>query len=61
MRQDRGEVKGFDLGPPLEEILATCEADTGLQPPVKQEPLSWAPMETAEQAMRRVREQDETG
>ncbi|MCH7666843.1 MAG: hydantoinase B/oxoprolinase family protein [Acidobacteria bacterium] len=59
MRAKRGEVKDFDLGPPLEEILATCEAETSLQPPVAPEPLSWAPMETGEQALRRVREQDQ--
>ena len=58
MRAKRGEVKDFDLGPPLEEILANCEAETSLQPPVAPEPLSWAPMETGEQALRRVREQD---
>ena len=59
MRAKRGEVKDFDLGPPLEEILANCEAETSLQPPVAPEPLSWAPMETGEQALRRVREQDQ--
>ena len=56
MRAARGEVKDFDLGPPLEEILARCEEETGLEPPVPQEPLAWAPMESGEAALRRVRE-----
>jgi N-methylhydantoinase B len=56
MKVERGEVKDFDMGPPLDEILATCEAETGLPAPVPQEPLPWAPMESDEEAMRRVRE-----
>ena len=57
MRAARGEVKDFDLGPELDEILASCEEETGIQPPVPQGlPLAWAPMESAEEAMRRVRE-----
>ena len=58
MRQKRGEVKDFDLGPALEEIIAACEAETGLKPPVPQEQLRWAKMETPEEAMQRVRSQD---
>ncbi|MEJ2084081.1 MAG: hydantoinase B/oxoprolinase family protein [Acidobacteriota bacterium] len=57
MRHERGDVKDFDLGPPLEEILAACESETGHAPPVPQEQLSWAKMETPEEAMQRVRDQ----
>ena len=55
LRNERGDVKDFDLGPGLEEILAQSEAETGLPAPVAQEPLAWAPMESAEDAMARVR------
>ena len=58
LRQERGPVKDFDLGPPLEEILARCEAETGLPAPQTQEPLAWAPMESGEAALARVRAQD---
>jgi N-methylhydantoinase B len=56
MAADRGEVKDFDMGPPLDEILEKCEAETGLPAPVPQEPLPWAEMESDEDALRRVRE-----
>lgn len=56
MRQERGEVRDFDFGPPLEEILSRTETETGLEPPRKQKPLSWAPMESPEEALQRVRE-----
>jgi N-methylhydantoinase B len=56
MAAERGEVKDFDMGPPLDEILAACEAETGLPAPVLQEPLPWAEMESDEDALRRVRE-----
>ncbi len=52
----RAEVKDFDLGPPLEEILSLCTKETGMDPPVRQEPLPWAQMETPEEALKRVRE-----
>jgi N-methylhydantoinase B len=58
MRVERGEVKDFDLGPSLEDILAACESETGLKPPVRQEQLRWATMETPEEAMSRVRDQE---
>jgi len=58
MRAERTEVKDFDMGPPLDEILAKCEEETGLPAPVPQEPLPWAKMESSEDALRRVREQD---
>jgi N-methylhydantoinase B len=56
LRAERGEVLDFDMGPPLEEILARAKEETGLEPPVPQEPLAWAPMESGEDALRRVRE-----
>jgi N-methylhydantoinase B len=34
MRADRpAELPVFDMGPPLEELLANCEAETGLPAP----------------------------
>ena len=38
------------------EILAQCEAETGLPAPVAQDPLPWAAMESPDEALRRVRE-----
>ena len=57
MREARGGVKDFDLGPELQEIMARAEEETGLKAPVLQEaPLAWAPLESAEDAMKRVRD-----
>jgi len=58
MRAERGTVKDFDMGPSLDEILARCEEETGLPAPVYQEPLPWAKMESNEDALKRVRDQD---
>ncbi len=56
MRTARGQVKDFDLGPDLDEILARAEDETGLPAPaLQEEPLAWAPLESAEDAMKRVR------
>jgi hypothetical protein len=44
------------MGPALDEILARAKDETGLEPPVPQEPLAWAPMESSDDALRRVRE-----
>ena len=60
LREARGAVKDFDMGPPLETILARCEEETGLPAPVEQAPLAWAPMESGEDALARVRAQDAT-
>jgi hypothetical protein len=49
-------VLDFDMGPSLEEIVARAKQETGLEPPVPPEPLAWAPMESGEDALRRVRE-----
>jgi N-methylhydantoinase B len=56
LRSERGEVKDFDFGPPLDEILAKAKDETGLDPPVAAEPLPWAPIESADEALTRVRE-----
>ncbi len=56
MKAERAAIKDFDMGPPLDVILKRCKEETGLEPPVAQEPLPWAPMESAEEALRRVRE-----
>jgi N-methylhydantoinase B len=56
LRAERGEVKDFDFGPSLDEILAAASEETGLAAPERPEPLPWAPMESAEEALRRVRE-----
>ncbi len=58
LRTARGTARDFDTGPDIEDILARCEEETGLPAPVRQKPLAWAKMETPEEAMRRVREQD---
>jgi N-methylhydantoinase B len=58
MRAERPVVKDFDMGPSLDEILARCEEETGLPAPVYQPPLPWAKMESPEDALKRVRDQD---
>ena len=60
MRTARGDVKDFDMGPPLEEILAKCEEETGLPAPVLKEPLPWDKLESNEDALKRVRDQDKS-
>jgi N-methylhydantoinase B len=54
-RADRGAAKDFDFGPPLDDALAACEAETGLPAPSPARPLRWAPLEDAESAMARAR------
>jgi N-methylhydantoinase B len=56
MRSQQKEKSVFDRGPALEEILSNCLEETGLEPPVGQEPLPWAALESPEEALRRVRE-----
>jgi N-methylhydantoinase B len=56
LREERGSLLDFDFGPPLDEIRARAREETGHEPPVAPEPLPWAPMESAEDALRRVRE-----
>ena len=33
MKESRGEIHTFDFGPPLQELLARCKEETGLEPP----------------------------
>jgi N-methylhydantoinase B len=56
MREERGNVLDFDFGPSLDEIRSRASEETGLTPPVPPEPLPWAPVEPADEALRRVRE-----
>lgn len=56
-REQAGGVLDFDFGPGLEEIAARCKEETGLEPPLHPRQLSWARMETPEEALQRVREQ----
>lgn len=46
----RGEVKGFDYGPPLDELLANSAAETGLPAPRKPQPVKWAVAKAARRA-----------
>jgi N-methylhydantoinase B len=57
-REERGEALSFDFGPPLEEVLARCEEETGLVPPVPAQPLRWSPLEPGDEALERVRAGD---
>jgi N-methylhydantoinase B len=58
-REERGEALSFDFGPPLEEVLARCKEETGLEPPVPATPLRWSPLEPGDEALARVRAGDE--
>jgi hypothetical protein len=41
--KERGLVQTFDFGPPLPELLARCQEETGLEPPVPPKlPANWA-------------------
>jgi N-methylhydantoinase B len=54
-RTERGPSSAFDFGPPLEEVLARCEEETGLPAPARAEPLRWSPLEDSASAMARAR------
>ena len=56
--EERGPAQSFDFGPPLEEVLANCKEETGLEPPVPATPLRWSPLEGDDEALSRVREGD---
>jgi N-methylhydantoinase B len=55
LRGQLGEREVFDRGPAMADLLARCKQETGLDPPMIQEPLPWAPMESSEEARERVR------
>ena len=57
-RTERGDALAFDFGPPLEEVLATCKAETGLEPPTPATPLRWSPLEDGAVTLARVRERE---
>jgi N-methylhydantoinase B len=57
-REERGEALSFDFGPPLDEVLARCKEETGLEPPTPAEPLRWSPLEPGDEALERVRAGD---
>ena len=43
MAKERGPVKTFDFGPQLQELLARCKEETGLEPPTPPKlPAQWA-------------------
>jgi N-methylhydantoinase B len=42
LAQERGEVLAFDFGPPLDQLVATAEEQTGLPAPQKPKPVKWA-------------------
>ena len=54
-KAERGDALAFDFGPPLEDVIANCEAETGLPAPVQAKPLRWSPLEDRESALARVR------
>ena len=56
--KERGPAQSFDFGPPLEEVLANCKEETGLEPPVPATPLRWSPLEGDDDALERVRKGD---
>jgi N-methylhydantoinase B len=58
-REDRGPALAFDFGPPLEQLLETCEAETGLAPPTPATPLRWSPLEDGAEALAKVRSHDD--
>jgi N-methylhydantoinase B len=57
-REARGEALAFDFGPGLDETLARCKEETGLEPPAPARPLRWSPLEPGDEALARVREGD---
>ena len=57
-RTERGPVENFDYGPPLEELLANCLAETGMQPPKLATPLRWSPLQDGAEALALVRIKD---
>jgi len=57
-RAERGDAPAFDYGAPLQDVIANCKAETGLEPPIPARPLRWAPLESGEDALARVRAGD---
>jgi N-methylhydantoinase B len=57
-RAERGEPLAFDFGPPLDEVIARCKEETGLEPPKPAQPLRWSPLEDGAEVLARVRERE---
>jgi N-methylhydantoinase B len=57
-RSERGEAPAFDFGPPLDEVIARCKEETGLEPPKPAVPLRWSPLEDGAEVLARVRERE---
>ena len=55
---ERGDAPAFDFGPPLEDVIANCEDETGLDAPTPATPLRWSPLEDGGDALARVRAGD---
>ena len=55
---ERGEPPAFDFGASLEETIARCKEETGLEPPTPAKPLRWSPLEDGTEALARVRERE---
>jgi N-methylhydantoinase B len=58
-RTERGDAPAFDFGPDLDQVIARCKEETGLDAPTPATPLRWSPLESAEDALARVRAGDE--
>jgi N-methylhydantoinase B len=54
-REERGEPPAFDFGGSVEEAIARCKEETGLEPPTPAKPLRWSPLEPGDEALARVR------
>jgi hypothetical protein len=52
-REERGDALSFDFGPALEDVLANCKSETGLEPPTPATPLRWSPLEPDDEALDR--------
>ena len=57
-REERGEPPAFDFGASLEETIARCKEETGLDPPTPAKPLRWSPLEDGTEALARLRERE---
>ena len=57
-RAERGDAPAFDFGPSLEDVVARCKEETGLDAPIPATPLRWSPLEPGDEALARVRAGD---
>jgi N-methylhydantoinase B len=54
LAEQRGQIKDFDYGPPLDDLLETAYEQTGLPAPRKPEPVRWAVAKAARRAAAEV-------